>query len=388
MTVMENQRLGFLRPVWQLSQQVLEGSSSVTEPMLRGKINLTKRLPMGAMLTDFSRRTWLASCIQISGDKHRIIAKSPVSPDFISDGPWTSPLAGDDGLPVPHHGDGFERAGAETLGLDGILALQMGKQPQHAQTANGLVNVGRVHAWKPVQRINKQACILNQEHRRRAWSVVFGLFDFRHGNGVKVAGLGFNHGVCINLQLTHIVPKRGEMMDGFLYFPCVAGQEPNDVVHGCWKRTGPMTLPPNLDSGPVFLKYLENKRAAATTMVSDVVLVAVGGAVGAVLRWYVAESMASEPFPWATLMVNLVGSVLLGASTALLAANVLTEQQALLLGVGVLGGFTTLSTFSMETALLMDEGRWGTVATYIGLTGIAAPLLALLSWKGTAQLLS
>ena len=89
-------------------------------------------------------------------------------------------------------------------------------------------------------------------------------------------------------------------------------------------------------------------------MVSDVVLVAVGGAVGAVLRWYVAESMASEPFPWATLMVNLVGSVLLGASTALLAANVLTEQQALLLGVGVLGGFTTLSTFSMETALLMD----------------------------------
>lgn len=149
-----------------------------------------------------------------------------------------------------------------------------------------------------------------------------------------------------------------------------------------------MTLPPNLRRRRLFVKYLQNKPSIARIMVSDVVMVAVGGAVGAVLRWYVAGSMASEAFPWATLTVNLVGSILLGASTALLAANVLTEQQALLLGVGVLGGFTTLSTFSMETALLIDEGRWGTVATYIGFTGIAAPLLALLSWKGTAQLLS
>ena len=117
-------------------------------------------------------------------------------------------------------------------------------------------------------------------------------------------------------------------------------------------------------------------------------MVALGGAIGAVLRFYVNESLPAESFPWGTLTVNLVGSVLLGSLTALLAVNALSEQQALFLGVGVLGAFTTLSTFSVEAATMADEGRWLMVLTYIGLTGVIAPLLAFISWKGTAHWLT
>ena len=78
-------------------------------------------------------------------------------------------------------------------------------------------------------------------------------------------------------------------------------------------------------------------------MLSNWMLVALGGALGAVLRFYISESMPDADFPWATLSVNLVGSLLLGAVTAATLSNALSEPQALLLGVGLLGVFTTMS---------------------------------------------
>ena len=89
-------------------------------------------------------------------------------------------------------------------------------------------------------------------------------------------------------------------------------------------------------------------------MVAPVVLVAVGGAFGAVLRWILAPSPDAEGVPWGTLGVNLLGSLLLGVMTVLLAEAILTREQALALGTGLLGAFTTMSTFSVETAMLID----------------------------------
>jgi len=86
--------------------------------------------------------------------------------------------------------------------------------------------------------------------------------------------------------------------------------------------------------------------------------------------------------------VNLVGSVLLGILTAAVAVNTLSETQALLFGTGLLGAFTTLSTFSIETATLWDEQRWSALVGYISATALAGPLLALISWKTTASLIS
>jgi len=84
-------------------------------------------------------------------------------------------------------------------------------------------------------------------------------------------------------------------------------------------------------------------------------LVAIGGAVGTLGRYGIAELMDSgSSWPSATFAVNIVGSFLLGV----LAARVTdaSDPRRLLLGTGVLGGFTTYSAFAVETDLLLRDG--------------------------------
>jgi CrcB protein len=97
----------------------------------------------------------------------------------------------------------------------------------------------------------------------------------------------------------------------------------------------------------------------------NVLLVAMGGALGAVARYGVgvaASRWFGLAFPWGTLAVNVAGGLAMG----LLAARVGPEQEALrlALGVGVLGGFTTFSAFSLETVRLMEH-QPGLAALYV-----------------------
>lgn len=118
-------------------------------------------------------------------------------------------------------------------------------------------------------------------------------------------------------------------------------------------------------------------------MVQDWALVAFGGALGAVLRFAVMEQVGSATSPWGTLTVNLVGSVALGALSAALALSVVSEGQALLFGTGLLGAFTTMSTFSMDTVRLAQEGAWSSTVGYMVATAVFGPLLAWVGWKVT-----
>ena len=118
-------------------------------------------------------------------------------------------------------------------------------------------------------------------------------------------------------------------------------------------------------------------------MVQDWALVAFGGALGAVLRFAVMEQMGSATSPWGTLTVNLVGSVALGALSAALALSVVSEGQALLFGTGLLGAFTTMSTFSMDTVRLAQDGAWSSTVGYVVATAVFGPLLAWVGWKVT-----
>jgi CrcB protein len=108
------------------------------------------------------------------------------------------------------------------------------------------------------------------------------------------------------------------------------------------------------------------------------VLVALGGAVGAVLRWTLTETVpGGDGFPWTTFAINVVGSLLL----ALLPALPTARRRALLtagLGPGLLGGFTTLSACSEQTRALLADGRTLTAALYLVGTlaaGVAAVAL-------------
>ena len=105
-----------------------------------------------------------------------------------------------------------------------------------------------------------------------------------------------------------------------------------------------------------------------------VAAVAVGGALGALARWALGELAADGTgFPWTTFAINVSGSFLLATLPAFYAVR-RSPVLAAGLGTGVLGGYTTLSTYSEQTRDLLDRGEPGLAAAY--LLGTLAACLA------------
>ena len=120
------------------------------------------------------------------------------------------------------------------------------------------------------------------------------------------------------------------------------------------------------------------------TFMASSLFVALGGGIGAWLRFLTGRLLmqgfgpaALTAFPWATLSVNLIGSLAMGLLAGWLARfGAHGEAWRLLLGVGVLGGFTTFSAFSLELANMAQRGDFALAATY-ALVSIAGGLAGL-----------
>ncbi|KGB52964.1 putative fluoride ion transporter CrcB [Sphingopyxis sp. LC81] len=96
--------------------------------------------------------------------------------------------------------------------------------------------------------------------------------------------------------------------------------------------------------------------------------VMIGGAIGAGARHLVGQAMLARfgpAFPWGTLSINIVGSLLMGLLVGWLVRSGGGDTARLFVGVGILGGFTTFSSFSMEYWMLFERGQNAQAAAYV-----------------------
>lgn len=129
------------------------------------------------------------------------------------------------------------------------------------------------------------------------------------------------------------------------------------------------------------------RRAPAATLAA----VAAGGVVGALARYGVARGLptASGHFPWSTFLVNVTGSLLLAVLLTSIVERLPRGRLARpLLGTGVIGAYTTFSTFAVDAVLLVRDGHAGTAALYVVVTlagGLAAATAGVAATRGALR---
>jgi CrcB protein len=122
----------------------------------------------------------------------------------------------------------------------------------------------------------------------------------------------------------------------------------------------------------------------------SLLLVMGGGAIGSALRYLVGRAallLFGPGFPWGTLAVNLIGGAGMGLLAGFLARHADGEPLRLLLGVGLMGGFTTFSAFTLETMLMLQRGELLSALGYVSLSVVGA-LAALALGLSAARVLA
>jgi len=111
-------------------------------------------------------------------------------------------------------------------------------------------------------------------------------------------------------------------------------------------------------------------------------LIFLGGGFGSVIRYAVSKYLnnADNCIPYGTLLVNIIGSFIIGTVIGLSLKDGIDNNQTLFFAVGFAGGFTTFSTFAFENATLIEDGNYVHLALYISasiILGVAAVFLGL-----------
>lgn len=116
-------------------------------------------------------------------------------------------------------------------------------------------------------------------------------------------------------------------------------------------------------------------------------LVGVGGAMGAMLRYALTLVPFWTHFPVATFITNVIGAFVIGLISGLTTRGILTNDQTLLLKTGLCGGFTTFSTFSLESMGYIEDGAYGMAAIYI-VASVVSCLIGVLAGEAVSRQLA
>ena len=127
-----------------------------------------------------------------------------------------------------------------------------------------------------------------------------------------------------------------------------------------------------------------------------IILVACGGAVGAVLRYAIgvwSRELFGPEYPWGTFFVNVLGCLLMGVLVQLIDVAIASDQARLLIGVGLLGALTTFSTFGYDTVICVRQLGWTLALANVAanvVCGLFAVVLgmALVRWLVSANSLT
>ena len=117
-------------------------------------------------------------------------------------------------------------------------------------------------------------------------------------------------------------------------------------------------------------------------MVKDFLLVGLGGGIGSMLRYGGNLLMGNKNFPYHTLLINIIGSLLIGIVFGLsLKHESFSNNWKIFLAAGLCGGFTTFSAFSIENVLLLQNGKYFLAILYISLSVVSGIAAAAIGFK-------
>ena len=132
-------------------------------------------------------------------------------------------------------------------------------------------------------------------------------------------------------------------------------------------------------------------RLPAPPLRAVLVAVAVGGVIGALARYQVGRwwPTPDNGFPAATLVINLLGCLVIGVVLVLVTERLTAHPLVRpFVGTGILGGFTTFSTYALDIQQLLVHGRLGTALLYLVGTALGAVAAAALGMAGTRRMLT
>ncbi len=120
----------------------------------------------------------------------------------------------------------------------------------------------------------------------------------------------------------------------------------------------------------------------------NLLFIALGGAIGALLRYGISgwvQRGTGSTFPWGTMAVNMIGCFVIGLCGALLAGPYLREEYRPFILIGVLGSFTTFSTFGYETFELVNDGQFARAGLNILLSNLVGLAAVWIGYRLTEQ---